>query len=67
VVEDAATGAAAAAPGGYLRELGLVAPPVRLTVHQGDDMGRPSLLTVDVPAEPGPGIAVSGTAMSLPG
>jgi predicted PhzF superfamily epimerase YddE/YHI9 len=36
-------------------------------VHQGDDMGRPSLLTVDVPAEAGSGIAVSGTAVPLPG
>jgi PhzF family phenazine biosynthesis protein len=67
VVEDPATGAAAAALGGYLRELGLVTPPVQLTIHQGDDMGRPSLLTVDVPAEPGSGIAVSGTAVPLPG
>jgi PhzF family phenazine biosynthesis protein len=67
VVEDPATGAAAAALGGYLRELGLVTPPVQLTIHQGDDMGRPSLLIVDVPAEPGSGIAVSGTAVPLPG
>jgi predicted PhzF superfamily epimerase YddE/YHI9 len=44
-----------------------VTPPVQLTIHQGDDMGRPSLLTVDVPAEPGSGIAVSGTAVPLPG
>jgi PhzF family phenazine biosynthesis protein len=65
VVEDPATGAAAAAFGGYLRELGLVTPPVTLTVHQGDDMGRPSLLTVDVPAGPESGIAVSGAAVPL--
>ncbi|WP_235998910.1 PhzF family phenazine biosynthesis protein [Qaidamihabitans albus] len=66
VVEDPATGAAAAALGGYLRELGWVTPPVALTVHQGDDMGRPSVLAVDVPAEPGSGIAVSGSAVALP-
>jgi PhzF family phenazine biosynthesis protein len=66
VVEDAATGAAAAALGGYLRELGLVDPPVTVTVHQGHDMGRPALLTVDIPAETRSGIAVSGSAVQLP-
>ena len=65
VVEDPATGAAAAAFGGYLRELGLVQPPATLTLHQGDDLGRPSVLTVHVPAEPGSGISVSGTAVPL--
>jgi PhzF family phenazine biosynthesis protein len=64
VVEDPATGAAAAALGGYLRELGLVTPPERLTIHQGDDMGRPSVLTVDVP-EGDTGIMVTGTAVAL--
>jgi PhzF family phenazine biosynthesis protein len=66
VVEDPATGAAAAAFGGYLRERRLVDPPVTLTLHQGDDMGRPSVLTVRIPAEPGSGISVSGTAVALP-
>jgi PhzF family phenazine biosynthesis protein len=65
VVEDPATGAAAAALGGYLRELGLVELPATVTLHQGDDMGRPSLLVVDVPAEPGSGISVTGTAVAL--
>ncbi|WP_405583241.1 PhzF family phenazine biosynthesis protein [Streptomyces sp. NBC_01190] len=65
VVEDPATGAAAAAFGGYLRELDLVTLPATLTVHQGDDMGRPSLITVTVPADPGSGIAVRGTAVPL--
>ena len=50
VVEDPATGAAAAALGAYLRELGLVEPPARVEIHQGHDMGRPSHLLVDVPA-----------------
>jgi PhzF family phenazine biosynthesis protein len=67
VVEDPATGAAAAAFGGYLRELGLVDPPARVVVHQGDDLGRPSLLTIDIPADPASGIAVTGTAVPLPG
>jgi PhzF family phenazine biosynthesis protein len=65
VVEDPATGAAAAALGGYLRELGLVAPPATVTVHQGHDMGRPSLLTIQIPAQPGTGIAVTGAAVAL--
>jgi PhzF family phenazine biosynthesis protein len=64
VVEDPATGAAAAALGAYLRELGLVEPPARVTIHQGDDMGRPSILTVDI--DPGAvGIRVSGNAVAL--
>jgi PhzF family phenazine biosynthesis protein len=65
VVEDPATGAAAAALGGYLRELGLVAPPATVTVHQGQDMGRPGLLTIEIPAQPGTGIAVTGAAVAL--
>src|SRR4051794_41263342 len=60
VVEDPATGAAAAALGGYLRELGLVTPPARVTVIQGEDMGRPGRLDVDIPATGG--IAVTGMA-----
>ncbi|MEU1253362.1 PhzF family phenazine biosynthesis isomerase [Streptomyces chartreusis] len=65
VVEDPATGAAAAAFGGYLRELELVAAPATVTVHQGVDMGRPSIITVTVPAEPGTGIGVTGTAVRI--
>jgi PhzF family phenazine biosynthesis protein len=64
VVEDPATGAAAAALGGYLRSVGLVTPPVRLTLHQGDDLGRPSELTVDVPVGDG-GISVSGSVVAM--
>ena len=63
VVEDPATGAAAAALGGYLRDAGLVATPFRFVIRQGDDMGRPSVLTVDVRASGG--IVVSGTASDL--
>jgi PhzF family phenazine biosynthesis protein len=50
VVEDPATGAAAAAFGGYLRSLGFVSPPARVTILQGADMGRPSRLLVDLAA-----------------
>lgn len=52
VYEDPATGAAAAALGGYLRDLALVPVPSRVTVLQGADMGRPSELLVDVSADP---------------
>jgi PhzF family phenazine biosynthesis protein len=64
VYEDAATGAAAAAFGGYLRTLGLVSAPARVTIRQGEDMGRPSLLTLDIP--PGAaGITVTGAAVPI--
>ncbi|MDH5833983.1 PhzF family phenazine biosynthesis protein [Luteimonas kalidii] len=64
VVEDPATGAAAAALGGYLRDAGLVDAPARLTIHQGEAMGRPGRLQVDIPASGG--IAVSGHAIPIP-
>jgi PhzF family phenazine biosynthesis protein len=63
VVEDPATGAAAAALGGYLRDAGLVAPPASLVILQGEAMGRPSRLRVDIPAAGG--ILVSGHAVPL--
>ncbi|WP_405708759.1 PhzF family phenazine biosynthesis protein [Streptomyces xanthophaeus] len=50
VVEDPATGAAAAAFGAYARELGLVPADAVLTLHQGEDMGRPGVLTVELRA-----------------
>lgn len=65
VVEDAATGAAAAAFGGYLLALGRVRQPTTLALRQGEDMGRPSDLTVTVdPASPR--VRVSGQAVPLP-
>ncbi|MER6308800.1 PhzF family phenazine biosynthesis isomerase [Streptomyces sp. NPDC001657] len=64
VVEDPATGAAAAAFGGYLRTLGLVTEPVRAHLRQGEDMGRPSDLYVDI--DPGDArIRVTGAAVPL--
>jgi PhzF family phenazine biosynthesis protein len=64
VVEDPATGAAAAALGAYLRELGLVEPPVTITILQGEDMGRPSRLLVDL--HPGRAeVDVTGTAVPI--
>jgi PhzF family phenazine biosynthesis protein len=65
VVEDPATGAAAAALGAYLRELELVTPPATVTVLQGDDMGRPSRLEVSIPLGRG-GIDVTGAAVEIP-
>ncbi|MFC3852192.1 PhzF family phenazine biosynthesis protein [Salinispirillum marinum] len=63
VVEDPATGAAAAALGGYLRAADLIPVPSQFLIHQGAQMGRPSLLHIDVP-ELG-GIRVSGTAVDI--
>jgi len=65
VVEDPATGAAAAALGGYLREAKLVAVPTTILISQGETMGRPSRLTVEIPAAGG--IVVTGTAVPIPG
>ncbi|MFF0264680.1 PhzF family phenazine biosynthesis protein [Kribbella sp. NPDC004536] len=62
VVEDPATGAAAAAFGAYLRELGKGQPTI--TLHQGDDLGRPSLITVELRPDD-PRVRVSGTAVPI--
>jgi PhzF family phenazine biosynthesis protein len=66
VVEDPATGAAAAAFGAYLRALHLVHPPATIAIHQGDDLGRPSRLTVAIDPDPASGIRVSGGAVRIP-
>jgi PhzF family phenazine biosynthesis protein len=58
MTEDPATGSAAAAVGGYLRELEIVSAPARITIEQGRHVGRPSELVVDIPVAGG--IAVSG-------
>lgn len=63
VHEDPATGAAAAALGGYLRDAGLLQAPARFIIRQGQAMQRPSLIRVDVP-ESG-GVRVSGIAIEL--
>ncbi|MGW2474478.1 PhzF family phenazine biosynthesis protein [Streptomyces sp. NPDC001665] len=65
VVEDPATGAAAAAFGAYLRELALVPEAAVLTLHQGEDMGRPGTLTVTLGAGDAR-VRVSGTGTRLP-
>ncbi|MGC5012391.1 PhzF family phenazine biosynthesis protein [Streptosporangium sp. DT93] len=62
VVEDPATGAAAAAFGGYLRVLGTGS--AEFTVVQGVDMGRPSTLKVSIADSDGRS-RVSGGAVVL--
>lgn len=63
VVEDPATGAAAAALGGYLRDAAIIATPAQFEVRQGDEIGRPSLLNVTVP--PVGGVTVTGAAVAM--
>jgi PhzF family phenazine biosynthesis protein len=64
VVEDPATGAAAAALGAYLRERGEITAPATFEIVQGVEMGRPSLLTVSV-IEGDPRVRVSGAAVPI--
>jgi PhzF family phenazine biosynthesis protein len=63
VVEDPATGAAAAALGGYLRAANLIEVPTTINICQGEAMGRPSRITVQIPTLGG--IVVSGTAVRI--
>lgn len=66
VVEDPATGAAAAAFGGYLRTLGALPSTGTFAIRQGEDLGRPSRLRVEAsPADPR--VRVSGHAVAIPG
>ena len=59
VYEDPATGAAAAALAGYLRDIGWQGKST-FTILQGEDMGAPSRLVVTFGPEPGSSVAVSG-------
>lgn len=59
LAEDPATGAAAAALAGYLRDSAIWRGG-RLTIHQGEDMGQPCLIVADASHVRGQGIAVSG-------
>lgn len=63
VVEDPATGAAAAAFGGYLRDIGY-ADSGKIIVEQGVDLGRPSRLEVDLDPDT-TGIRVTGAAVPV--
>jgi PhzF family phenazine biosynthesis protein len=66
VVEDPATGAAAAAFGAYLREVAGVRPPATVTILQGEDLGRPGVLLVGLHPDRAE-IDVTGTAVEIPG
>lgn len=61
VLEDPATGAAAAAFAGYLRDRGWPHGG-QFVIRQGEDMGAPSLIDVRLSSEPGSSIHVSGSA-----
>lgn len=63
VFEDPATGAAAAALGGYLRAADLIEAPTMIEIRQGEAMGRHSRILVQIPTSGG--IVVSGTAVSI--
>jgi len=63
VIEDPATGAAAAALGGYLRDAKLMEAPGEFQILQGEAMGQLSLLQIKVPEQGG--IVVSGTAVEI--
>lgn len=63
VVEDPATGAAAAALGGFLRAHGLLPVDGRFVVLQGEDLGQPCRIEVDASGEAG--VRVSGTAARI--
>lgn len=62
VYEDAATGSAAAAFGGYLRQLGVAGIGDQIQILQGDDMGRPSLILLTVG---GSQMQISGTGTQI--
>ncbi|MEQ5837339.1 PhzF family phenazine biosynthesis protein [Marinobacter sp. NFXS9] len=64
VYEDPATGAAAAALGGYLRDLGWPHGG-SVIVHQGEDMAVPSRLEVEITPERGASIRVSGAVRMM--
>jgi PhzF family phenazine biosynthesis protein len=64
VYEDPATGAAAAAFAGYLRDLGWPHGGM-IEILQGEDMGVPSRLRAEITSEPGASIRVSGAARQM--
>lgn len=64
VLEDPATGAAAAAFAGYLRDRGWPHGG-RFTVRQGEDMGAPSIIEVGLNDTPGAPVIISGKARAI--
>ncbi|MCI1869278.1 PhzF family phenazine biosynthesis protein [Bifidobacterium crudilactis] len=63
ITEDPATGSAAASTGAYLRSIGYASAESRITIHQGQHVGRPSILTAVVPEHGG--ITVLGSATPI--
>jgi PhzF family phenazine biosynthesis protein len=66
VLEDPATGAAAAAFAGYLRDIGWPHAGV-INIVQGEDMGMRSLIRAEISETAGSSIRVSGTARIMNG
>lgn len=64
VLEDPATGASAAAFAGYLRDLGWPHGG-QFVIRQGEEMGAPSIIEVNLTSTPGSSVHVSGNARSL--
>jgi PhzF family phenazine biosynthesis protein len=64
VLEDPATGAAAAAFAGYLRDRDWPHGG-QFTIQQGEDMGAPSIIEVQLSSEAGSSVRVSGNARSM--
>lgn len=64
VLEDPATGAAAAAFAGYLRDLDWPHKN-RIRITQGEDMGSKSLIEAQFTVEPGSSIRVSGATRAI--
>ncbi len=65
VYEDPATGAAAAALAGYLRDIGWQGKK-SFTILQGEDMGMPSRLLVKYSSKIGESVSVSGEVRYIP-
>jgi len=66
VLEDPATGAAAAALSGYLRDIGWPHGGA-IDIVQGEDMGATSLLRAEIDQTPGESIRVSGSTRVIDG
>ena len=64
VIEDPATGAAAAAFAGYLRDAKWPHNG-QFTIRQGEDMGAPSVIRVSLSEEKGSPVSVSGTTRNI--
>jgi trans-2,3-dihydro-3-hydroxyanthranilate isomerase len=67
IVEDPATGSAAGPLVGALLHLGILPGSSRVQIDQGEDMGRPSRIEVEVDGQPGDvkSVRIAGTAVTL--